>query len=164
MASARDGLGAALVLTGGPGIGKSTLLGHAASMIPGAQVRSVVGVEAESAFAFAGLHRLLRRDLDHLDELSPRHGSVMRVAIGIEPGDPVDAKLVGLALLSLLPDLAGSAGGLVCVDDAQWLDAESLHALGFAARRLHAEGVTILFGMRSGRPHRPHSTGCRRSS
>ncbi|MET0662620.1 MAG: AAA family ATPase, partial [Ilumatobacteraceae bacterium] len=147
--SARDGLGTALVLTGGPGIGKSTLLGHAASMIPGAQVRSVVGVEAESAFAFAGLQRLLRRDLDRLGDLSPRHRSVMRVAIGTEPGDPVDAKLVGLALLSLLSDLAGSSGGLVCVDDAQWLDAESLHALGFAARRLHAEGVTILFGIRA---------------
>ncbi len=70
--------------------------------------------------------------------------------MGLEPGDPVDAKLVGLALLSLLSDLAGSSGGLVCVDDAQWLDAESLHALGFAARRVHAEGVTMLFGIRSG--------------
>ena len=148
--SARAGLGAALVLTGEPGIGKSTLLGHAASMFPGGQVRSVVGVEAESAFAFAGLHRLLRRDLDRLGELSPGHRSVMGVAVGLEPGDPVDAKLVGLALLSLLSDLAGPAGCLVCVDDAQWLDAESLHALGFAARRVHAEGVTMLFGIRSG--------------
>ncbi len=54
-------LGGVLLLTGDPGIGKSTLLNHAESQARerGYLVLSVVGVEAETAFPFAALHQLL---------------------------------------------------------------------------------------------------------
>ena len=52
-------------------------------------------------------------------------------------------------MLTLLADLPGEHGPvLVLVDDAQWLDAATADALLFAARRLAAEGVVMLFAAR----------------
>ena len=39
---------------------------------------------------------------------------------------------------------------LALADDLQWLDEASREALLFAARRLDAEGVVLLFGLRDG--------------
>lgn len=43
-----------------------------------------------------------------------------------------------LALLSLLSDAATSGTIMVCIDDAQWLDSESIDTIAFVARRMHA--------------------------
>ncbi len=57
--------------------------------------------------------------------------------------------LVGLAVLTLLSDLADTAPLLVVVDDAQWIDRGSLDVLSFVARRMDSEPVTLLVGVRT---------------
>ena len=54
--------GGALVVSGGPGIGKSALLGEAAGRARdrGMLVLKVTGVQSEAVLPFAGLHSLLR--------------------------------------------------------------------------------------------------------
>ena len=51
--------------------------------------------------------------------------------------------------MTLLADRASERGLLCIVDDSQWIDSESLQAIAFAARRLRADGIALLFGMRT---------------
>ena len=52
--------------------------------------------------------------------------------------------LVGLALLTLLSEVAEDRPLVIAVDDAQWLDRPSLDALAFASRRLQAEPIAVI--------------------
>jgi hypothetical protein len=54
-----------------------------------------------------------------------------------------------LAVLSLLAELTEDGPLLCLVDDAHWLDRSSAEALVFAARRLGAEGIAVIFAARS---------------
>src|SRR3954468_3015750 len=132
-----------LVVVGEPGIGKTALLGAAAAAAPGRLLRAT-GIEAESELPFAGLHELLRPVLALTDALVPRQAEALRSAL---EGGATDRFAVSAAVLSLL---AEAAPVLAVVDDAQWLDAASADALAFAARRLDAEGVALLVGLRAG--------------
>ncbi|MGP4027505.1 helix-turn-helix transcriptional regulator [Actinomadura sp. 3N407] len=148
-----------LLLRGEAGIGKSALLTEAARLLPvdgPPHVLRVTGIEAESDIAYAGLNQLLWPVRDRLDALPPPQAAALRTALGgrdavsAEPGQ--DRFTTGLAVLTLLADLADLAGEngpvLVLVDDAQWLDTATVEALLFAARRLAAEGVVMLFASR----------------
>ncbi|HYJ26328.1 MAG TPA: AAA family ATPase [Nocardioides sp.] len=149
---ARNGRGAALLLTGEPGIGKTTLLDATTSDPAGMRLLRVDGFEAESMIPFAGVQRLaipLRR---HLSELPESHRHALRVAAGVEQGDPPDRFLVGLGVLGLL-GAAGETEPLLCVvDDAHLLDPESLDVLGLVARRLEAESVALVLSARDAAP------------
>jgi DNA-binding CsgD family transcriptional regulator len=150
LGQARSGTSGALVLRGDPGIGKTALLTKAAELASGFHVISATGVEEESGLPFSGLHLLLRPALGRVAALPDVQAEALRGALGLAKAGPPDRFLVGLAVLSLLSELAGDQPLLCIVDDAQWLDRASADALLFAARRLDAESVVLLFAARPG--------------
>jgi len=148
LASARGGMGSALVLRGEPGIGKTALLEYAIESASGFRIARAGGVESEMELAFAALHQLCVPALDRLERLPGPQRDALCVAFGLRAGEAPDRFLVGLAVLSLLSEVAGEQPLLCVVDDAQWLDRSSAQALAFVARRLLAERVAVIFAVR----------------
>ncbi len=144
-----------LLVTGEAGMGKTVLIADAAdrARLTGMRVLSVTGRESESRLAFAGLHQLLRPVLSSAASLPGRQAQALTAALGLA-ADPVapDPLLTGVAVLTLLSDLAERSPVLVVADDAHWLDRSSLEALAFAGRRLDAERVVLLVGARGQAP------------
>ena len=148
LARIRDGQSAVLVIRGPPGIGKTELLRYAARQASGLRTAEVEGVQAEMELGFAAIHQLCAPLFDALDGLAAPQRDALEVALGIESGDAPDRFLVAVAVLNLLSATAAQRPLLCLVDDAQWLDAASAQTLGFVARRLHAEPVAMVFGLR----------------
>jgi DNA-binding CsgD family transcriptional regulator len=140
----RSGFSGALVLRGEPGVGKTALLRYAVAAAPDLRVSSITGVESEISMDYGGLHQLLRPFLPLLDALPPPQREALRVAFGQQAGPPPERFLVALATLTLLSRAAEDRPLLCVIDDAHWLDPESAHALGFAARRLYADRVGVI--------------------
>jgi DNA-binding CsgD family transcriptional regulator len=144
----RSGRGRALVVRGEAGVGKSALLGYVARAAADMRVARAVGAESEMELAFAGLHLLCAPLLDRLERLPGPQRGALGIAFGLQEGGAPDRFLVGLAVLTLLAEAAGDRPLLCVVDDAQWLDAASAQVLAFAARRLLAEPVGLIFAVR----------------
>ncbi|HSK92003.1 MAG TPA: ATP-binding protein, partial [Euzebyales bacterium] len=155
---ARAGRSAALVIRGEAGLGKSALLHHAVAQATDMTVLQASGVEAELELSFAAIHQLLQPVVMHTFGLPAPQARALRTALGLETGEH-DRFLVSAALLSLLADVADRQPLLVTIDDAQWLDRASAEALVFTARRLHAEGIGILFAARDGERRRFDAEG-----
>jgi DNA-binding CsgD family transcriptional regulator/tetratricopeptide (TPR) repeat protein len=148
-AHARTGRSGALVVRGEPGVGKSALLQYAIESASDLRVVQAVGVESEMELAFAGVHQLCVSILNNLGRLPGPQCEALSTAFGLSAAAVPDRFLIGLAVLSLLSDVAAERPLLCVVDDAQWLDQASAQALGFVARRLLAESVVVLFGART---------------
>jgi DNA-binding CsgD family transcriptional regulator/tetratricopeptide (TPR) repeat protein len=150
----RAGESRALVVRGDPGVGKTVLLDYLAGQAAGAgcRVARAVGVQWEMELAFAGLHQLCRPMLGRAERLPVPQHDALRTAFGIAAGPPPDRFLVGLAVLSLLSEVAGERPLICLIDDEQWLDRASAQALGFAARRLGADPVGLVFAAREPDP------------
>jgi len=148
VAAVRSGESRVLVVRGEPGVGKTALLDFLAGQASGCLVVRVAGMQSEMEFAFAGLHQLCAPMLDRLEALPAPQRDALRTVFGISAGPPPDRFLVALAVLSLLAETAGERPLVCVIDDEQWLDQASAQALGFAARRLAADPVALVFGAR----------------
>jgi DNA-binding CsgD family transcriptional regulator len=148
LAAVRGGQSRVLVVCGEPGVGKTALLESAIGSATGFRVARAVGVESEMELAFAALQQLCAPMLDRLDRLPAPQQDALAVAFGLRTGNAPDRFLVGLAVLSLLAEVAEEQPLLCVVDDAQWLDLASAQALVFVARRLLAESVALILATR----------------
>jgi len=137
-----------LVLRGEAGIGKTALLEYLVERASGCRIARAAGVESEMELAFAGLHQLCAPMLDRLERLPGPQRDALGTAFGLSTGEPPDRFLVGLAVLSLLAEVAEEEPLICVVDDAQWLDQVSAQTLMFVARRLLAERVAVVFAVR----------------
>ncbi len=144
----RAGDSRALVMRGDPGVGKTALLDYLAGRVPECRLVRAAGVQSEMELAFAGLHQLCAPMLPHLDVIPVPQREALRTAFGLSAGPPPDRFLVGLAVLSLLSEVAGEQPLICLVDDEQWLDQASAQALGFVARRLAADPVGLVVAAR----------------
>ena len=159
LASARAGQCGALLVVGEPGIGKTALLAAARERSESMRVLAARGVSSETEVAFAGLLELLRPLLGDLSGVPDRQAEALSGALGIGPPVPGDRFLIGAATLSLLAAAAEPAPVLLIVDDAHWLDGESLDALLFAVRRFDADAVATLIATRPEAPLLESVTG-----
>jgi DNA-binding CsgD family transcriptional regulator len=144
----RAGQSRALVVSGDPGVGKTALLEYIVEHAPECRVVRTAGVQSEMEFAFAGLHQLLVPLMDRVEHLPTPQRDALRTAFGIGSGPAPDRFLVGLAVLTLLSDVAEGRPLICLVDDEQWLDRASAQVLTFVARRLGEEAVALVFAAR----------------
>jgi DNA-binding CsgD family transcriptional regulator len=146
----------AIVLEGDAGIGKTALweAGIAVAVTRGMRVLVARPAEAETGMSHAALGDLLGPLVDELPDDFPapqrRALDVALLRAVADPG-PLDPRAVGAATLGALRAAAASAPLLVAVDDIQWLDTASIHAVRFAFRRLRdTDRVFLLATRRTG--------------
>ncbi len=152
---ASDARPRALVLTGGPGIGKTTLWDAAveAGRGRGLRVLAARASDADTQLSFAALIDLLDGvDDEEFATLPPPRRHALEVALlRAQPtGAPPEPHAIALGLLDALRSLAQHGPLLVAVDDVQWLDRASEDALAFAVRRLVDEPAAFLLARRPG--------------
>jgi predicted ATPase len=150
--------GGTLVVEGGLGIGKSSLVEVTCRWAEerGYEVLRARGSELESDFAFGVVRQLFERRLASAD-VDEREALLVGPAAAVRPllfGESVDsdahdtsfAVLHGLYWLAA--NLAALQPVLLAVDDAHWADEPSLRWLAYLARRVGGLTLALLLALR----------------
>ncbi|MDP8960724.1 MAG: AAA family ATPase [Actinomycetota bacterium] len=154
---ASDGRGAALVVEGPAGIGKTRLLQAARELGVGRQlgVLSARGTELERGFAFGLARQLLEpplaaADAEERSELLQGAAALAMPVLGPISTDAlaVDAASALHGLYWLVDGLARRRPLLLAVDDAHWADGASLRFFSYLVRRLESLPVLVALGCR----------------
>jgi DNA-binding CsgD family transcriptional regulator len=145
---ARVGGSTALVIRGDAGIGKTGLLNELISRANDFELIRVDGVESELQFGYAALHRIVLPFMGRLGYLPIPQRDALESAFGMSATGLPDRFLVGLATLALLGDIERTSPLLIVVDDAHWLDLDSVAALEFVGRRLVGDRMVIVCTVR----------------
>jgi DNA-binding CsgD family transcriptional regulator len=142
-------VGGALVVTGDPGLGKSTLVDVATAQAraSGVRVAAIAGSDGGANQPFAALGRLGAL-LSESGVLPADQEKSLVTPIGTPAGSPPLAVFTAVLCAIRQASLAGPL--LITVDDAQWLDGPSAEALAFVARRLRGSRVGVLVASRPG--------------
>jgi len=153
------GQGAALLVTGEPGMGKTTLLLDVAERAQeGLTTLRASGREPEADLPFATLAELLRPAVGVLESLPAPQARALRRALALEQAVAVvDGLAVGVAALGVIATLAARHPVLVVVDDLQWVDGPSRTAILFVARHVSTIHVALLCAAREGELPEEHT-------
>jgi DNA-binding CsgD family transcriptional regulator len=129
-----------LLIEGEAGIGKTTLVLEAIRQADRQQYRvlQVRPAEAEAGLSFAALSDLVGPSHAEIaDALPEPQRRALDVALLLREADaPADPRATASALRTLVTILSDREPLVIAVDDAQWMDPASAHALQFIARRL----------------------------
>jgi len=144
--------GGAVLVSGAPGIGKTSLLNAAAAdaRALGYKVIAVTGLESEAQLPYAGLQQLLQTILASAGKLPDPQKAALLTAMGIQSASPPEMFLVALATLNLIDEGAADQPIVLVADDVQWLDDPTGSVLTFIARRLESTRILLLIGLRDG--------------
>ncbi|MEW2811132.1 AAA family ATPase [Streptomyces massasporeus] len=114
-------------LCGPAGIGKTALTAAFCRELPDFRILSVAGVPTERLIKYAAVNRMIQNARSGLPldqrrvDLVPETSSVMAA---------------GGALIDVLDDFRGDSPTALVIEDAHWVDAGSLQAIGFAVLRM----------------------------
>ena len=145
--------GRALMLEGDAGIGKTALWQEGLRLAEegGVRVLRSRSSPSETQIAFATIGDLFAPVVgETLPLLVPLQRRALESALLLrepEPSPP-DARVLGLALVSVVRALAGTDRVLAAIDDVQCVDASSANVLRFMLRRLEDEPVGVLVTVR----------------
>jgi DNA-binding CsgD family transcriptional regulator len=142
--------GAAAVILGEPGMGKTSLLGFVADYAKrqDVQVYLVQGIESEAILPFAAITDLLWPMQMYLAKLPAIQREALEVCLALSAGPAAGPLAACAGALGVLAAAADRRPLVVLVDDFQWLDAESAQILLFVARRLRAERLAMVVAVR----------------
>ena len=143
----------ALLLEGDAGIGKSTIWQEAVRLARASGIVLLArAAETEATLSFTVLADLLEPVSGQVfDELPVPQRRALQAALLLEDPDGStrpDARAVALGALGAIRSLATQGPVTLAIDDVQWVDASSAHALAFALRRLIDERVTVIAALR----------------
>jgi DNA-binding CsgD family transcriptional regulator len=174
VADARAGGGELLVVEGPAGIGKTRLLGAAATSAraSGVAVLCARGAELERDLAFGIVRQLLEPALARVgapEQPALLRGGAWRAAAALElipragetntdrrreptPGRTgrEDAGVIVHGLYWVIATLAEREPLLLCIDDAHWSDPPSARLVAYLARRLEDLPVLVILALREG--------------
>jgi predicted ATPase len=145
---ARNGTSGATLLIGEAGVGKTALIERLVAHASGLRLLRVVGVESEMQLGYAALHQLLLPLMELVERLPAPQQSAVHAAFGMSRIEKPDAFMLGLACLTILASASEDNITLCTIDDAQWLDEESLSVLAFVARRARGVPIVLVFAAR----------------
>jgi DNA-binding CsgD family transcriptional regulator len=163
IAAGGEGTGRLLIVEGDPGVGKSSVLAHAATEAAqrGARVLTARGGVFEQAAGFGVAQQLFEpglagRSREDLERLFDGAAALSRPLLG-GGGlvSPVDSTQARHGLYWLLANLAEEGPIALLLDDAQWCDGPSLDWLLYLARRIEGLPVTVVVTVGLGEPDAP---------
>ena len=154
--------GGVLIVEGGAGIGKTSLLAAAAERAAelGHEVLRARGSELEAGFAFGVVRQLFERRLA-LARADERRALLAGPATAAKPvlaGTPAEgaAQDTSFAVLHglywLTANFAAVRPLVIAVDDAHWADFPSLRCLAYLAPRVDGLAISLLVALRPSRP------------